>query len=346
MSASGPSLSATSSAGSLLAPPEARAHARFPAEFGQRVLLTVDTEEEFDWNAPFDRTSHGLKHVSQLAKFQLFCEEIGAHPVYLVDWPITEAPAAVELIKDAVARGKAELGMQLHPWVNPPFDEELSARNSFPGNLPVEIEAAKFHALRDRIETVFGSPPLAYRAGRYGVGPNTAQLLCDAGISIDTSVRTLFDYSAHGGPDFSAHPAVPYWVTEAQSVLELPITSAYWGILRQQGSALHRLQRHTPTFFAAFSRFRLLERIALTPEGVTIEEAVRGVDMALDDGMPLLVLSFHSPSLAPGFTPYAPDAAGVEAIYAWLRAVYAYLRQRSVANATLASVLVAARAGE
>ncbi|NQX94176.1 MAG: WalW protein [Erythrobacter sp.] len=345
MTARGPSPDdrTPSTSASLLRPPASGAVASFTEDFGQRVLLTVDTEEEFDWNGSFQRSGYGLEHVSELARFQSFCEEIGAHPVYLVDWPITEAPKAVEIIGDAVARGKAELGMQLHPWVNPPFDEELSAHNSFPGNLSPELEAAKFHALLEQIETTFGTRPVMYRAGRYGVGPNTANLLSEAKISLDTSIRALFDYSAQGGPDFSGHPPVPYWTSEDRSVLELPITSTYWGILRQQGPALHRLQRHVPTFFAGFSRFKLLERIALTPEGVTIEEAIRGVDIALDDGLPLLVLSFHSPSLAPGFTPYAPDQAGVEAIYAWLRAVYAYLGQRGVQNARAAQVIEATR---
>lgn len=349
MPAHGSSPLGESSEESLLHPPTPSAMARFAQSFGQRVVLTVDTEEEFNWNAPFQRTGHGLEHTKRLARFQAFCEEIGALPVYLVDWPITQAPHAVDVIRDAMARGTAELGMQLHPWVNPPFDEEVNARNSFPGNLAPEIEAAKFHALRDQIETVFGRAPIAYRAGRYGVGPQTSRLLREAGIAIDTSVRPLFDYSAQGGPDFSQHPATPYWMgareSEESGLLELPITSTYWGVLRRQGPGLHRLQRHLPTFFGAFSRFSLLERIALTPEGVTIEEAIRGIDIALDDGLPVLVLSFHSPSLAPGHTPYAPDEAGVEAIYDWLRAVYAYLRQRGVENVTLPRLLEAARAG-
>lgn len=339
MTAGGPG----SHSGSPLAVPSPRQRVQFPDSFGRRVLLTVDTEEEFDWNAPFQRTGYGLGHVSQLSRFQSFCEEIGALPIYLVDWPITEAPEAVEVISDAVARSAAQLGMQLHPWVNPPFEEEVNARNSFAGNLPPELEAAKFKALRERIEETFGSPPLIYRAGRYGLGPATASMLSENVLAIDTSVRSLFDYSAQGGPDFSRHPAHPYWLDEAQSVLELPLTSTFWGILRRQGHAVHRLQRHVPTFFAGFSRSGLLERIALTPEGVSIEEAVRGIDIALDDGLPLLVLSLHSPSLAPGFTPYAPDEAAVEAIYAWLRAVYAYLRQRDVANVTLEQVLAASR---
>ena len=35
-------------------------------------------------------------------------------------------------------------------------------------------EGGLFRRLRDAIEAGFGSPPLIYRAGRYGVGPATA----------------------------------------------------------------------------------------------------------------------------------------------------------------------------
>lgn len=326
---------------SMTVPPSADTLCRFAPEFGQRVLLTVDTEEEFDWNAPFSRTQHGLRHVAAIPRFQAYCETIGAHPVYLVDWPIANDPAAVEILRDAARRGKAEIGVQLHPWVNPPFDEEVSARNSYAGNLPRELEAAKFTALRDRIEEAFGAAPRIYRAGRYGLGPNTADILKANGITIDTSVRSLFDYRAQAGPDFSAHPLAPYWVDEERTLLELPVTTVYWGVLRQLGRHLQRAQRHMPTFFGGFARFRMLERIALTPEGVTAEEAIRGIDIGLDEGLPLLVLSLHSPSLAPGFTPYASSEAEVEAVYEWLGNIYAYLDQRAVRSITVEEVIAA-----
>lgn len=326
---------------SMLELPPARSTARFAPEFGQRVLLTVDTEEEFDWKAPFQRKGYGLSHVSAIPRFQSFCERIGARPVYLVDWPIATDPQAVEIIGDAVRRSTAEVGVQLHPWVNPPFDEEVNTRNSFAGNLPPAVESAKFMALRDRIESAFGTPPLIYRAGRYGLGPHTANVLKNAGIRIDTSVRPLFDYSLDGGPDYSHHPVSPYWVDRDQRLLELPVTSAYSGPLRRIGPVLHRVQRHVPTMFSGFSRLRLLERIALTPEGVSVAEAIRGVDIAVDSGLPVLVLSFHSPTLAPGHTPYAKDGAAVDALYDWFAAIYAALDQRGVRSATVSEIIAA-----
>lgn len=325
----------------MLTPPLDIAAARFASDFGQRVLLTVDTEEEFDWDGPFRRDGYGLDHVDQIARFQTFCEGLGVSPVYLVDWPIATDARATEIIGDAVKRRAAEVGVQLHPWVNPPFEEEVSAANSYAGNLPPELEAAKFMALRDQIEKALGIAPLIYRAGRYGLGEHSAALLKQAGIKLDTSVRSLFDYSAQHGPDYSKHPLTPYWVDDERALLELPVTSAYWGILRQLGVPLQRLQRHFPTFYAAFAKTGVLERIALTPEGVTAEEAIRGIDIALDDGLPLLVLSFHSPSLAPGHTPYVKSAEDVETLYDWFSQIYAYLGQRGVRNTTVSEIIAA-----
>lgn len=327
--------------GSMLEVPPAGRSAVFAPGFGQRVLLTVDTEEEFDWRAPFRREGYGTSHVAAIPRFQTFCERIGAHPVYLVDWPIVNDRQAVEVIGDAVRRGTAEVGVQLHPWVNPPFDEAVSTANSFAGNLPRGLEAAKFTLLRDAIERAFGSPPLIYRAGRYGLGPNTAALLKQAGIKLDTSVRPLFDYSNEGGPDYSNHPLEPYWVDADHRLLELPVTSAYWGPLRALGPLIHRVQRHVPTFFSGFSRLRLLERIALTPEGVSPAEALRGIDLSVDAGLPVIVLSFHSPTLAPGHTPYARTEAQVEELYQWFERVYAHLAARGIASCTVAQIIAA-----
>src|SRR5687767_11670631 len=120
--------------------PAPGSRARFEPGFRTRSLLTVDTEEEFDWDGAFTRDRHGLTHVPRIARFQEFCEGLQVSPVYLVDWPIATSAAAVEIIGAAVKAGRAEVGIQLHPWVNPPFDEELSAANSYAGNLPRDLE--------------------------------------------------------------------------------------------------------------------------------------------------------------------------------------------------------------
>lgn len=328
--------------GNLLDPPTASSKARF-ADDAPRFILTVDTEEDFDWDQPLSRDSHDTRHVPKLRKFQQFCENEGVVPIYLVDWPIATSRTAREILREPVLAGRAEIGVQLHPWVNPPFQEEVTQHNSFAGNLPPELEEEKLVALRDAIEENFGIAPLIYRAGRYGLGPNTAQLLAIHGIAIDTSVRPLFDYSSAGGADYRGHPLHPYWVDEDRTLLELPLTSTFWGMLRRQGDLIYPRLWRMPAMRGVLARLGLLERVPLTPEGVSVEEAIRGIDMALDDGLPMLVLSFHSPSLRPGSTPYVRDDDDLDALYDWWRRIFAYLEQRGVKPSCVRDVMASVK---
>ena len=319
--------------------PPAGPRARFAPEFGRRVLLTVDTEEEFDWNGPFTRDLHGLTHLPRLRNFQAFCEAQEIVPCYLVDWPVANSVLAKDILAGPIARGTAEIGIQLHPWVNPPFEEEVSVPNSYAGSLPPDLERAKFLRLRDAIAENFGANPQIYRAGRYGFGPATTDLLREAGVAIDTSFRSNFDYRAGHGPDFSGYPLEPFWLDGAMSVLELPLTTVYWGMLRRQGRLLHPLLSRMPALGGLAAKLGLLERIPLTPEGTNIDEAIRALDMALDDELPLIVLSFHSPSLALGHTPYVETDADLDALYGWFRAVFAYLGQHGVRPTSVSDIM-------
>ena len=62
------------------------------------------------------------------------------------------------------------------------------------------------YSLRDAIEETYGTAPIIYRAGRYGLGPATKAILHDCGVVIDSSVRALYDYSPGEGGDYSAFP--------------------------------------------------------------------------------------------------------------------------------------------
>jgi len=314
---------------------------RFAPDFGQRFLLTVDTEEEFDWSKPLHPEGHTLHSVTRLARFQQFCEGQGVVPVYLVDYPVASSPFAAEVLRDAVTAGRAEIGVQLHPWVNPPFGEQVNEFNSFAGNLPPELEHAKFAKLRSTIEQAFGATPRIYRAGRYGVGPNTPAILKDHGIAIDTSVRARFDYSSEGGGNFRDLPIRPWWVDRPGGLMELPLTTVYWGGLARAGHWLYPRLWRVPRLRGALARVGLLERIPLTPEGVNEVEARRGIKAAVREGLPVLVFSFHSPSLQPGHTPYVRSEEDLDAFYSWWRAAFALLAEHGVRPTTVTGIMAA-----
>jgi hypothetical protein len=323
----------------ISAPPPPGRKARFAGQFGCRYLITVDTEEEFDRTKPRVRERHGLDHLPRLAKFQEFCEGHGVVPTYLVDWPVATSSLAAEILRPALAARRAEIGVLLNPSVNPPFDGEPTPRDTLAGNLPAELEATKFRNLRQMIEDKFGFAPLIFRAVGYGAGPGTAAMLSEGGVAIDTSVRAKFDYSARGGPYYRRHPLEPDWLDEDRNLLELPLTSVFWGMLRRQGDWLYPTLRRVPPLRGVLSYLGVLERISLTPEGVGVEEAIRGIDIAIDDGLPLLVFSFHSPSLQPGQTPFVRDQEDLDSLYDWWRRVLAYCDLRGVKPTSVAQIM-------
>ncbi len=304
---------------------------------GPRFIITVDTEEEFDWSAPFSRDQHGTTHVAAIPRFQSLCDEFEVQPCYLVDYPISQDDNAAELLSGYAHNGRAEIGIQLHPWVNPPFKEAITVNNSFACNLPAELEREKLTKLYLAIVDHMGVRPDAYRAGRYGAGPSTPSILADLDIAIDSSVRSRFDYSAQGGPDYSEHPTNPYWLVQNQ-VLELPLTTVFAGSLRGAGDVIFGRWFASDTARSMLARSTMLERIALTPEGIPVNKAIEGIDLALDEGVQILNISFHSPSLAPGHTPYVRTADQLEVFYQWWNIIFRHLKEKDVRPTTIAEI--------
>jgi hypothetical protein len=304
---------------------------------GPVFVLTVDTEEEFDWTKPFSRSGYGTEHLRSIPRFQAVCTEFGVKPCYLVDYPVTEDKFGVEMLGGFADGGQAEIGVQLHPWVNPPFSEILSDMNSYACNLPESQERAKLSALHAAVVSRFGIRPDVYRAGRYGAGPQTGAILADLGISIDSSVRSRFDYSSQGGPDYTQYPVAPYWLNRGQ-LLELPLTTVFSGAMRSVGDVVFGEWFASQAARSMLARSGLLERIALTPEGISLAKAVQAIDIALSEGVSVLNLSFHSPSLAVGNTPYVRDEMQLELLYDWFTGVFTHLRSTGVRAVTMAEI--------
>ena len=256
----------------------------------------------------------------------------------MVDHPVATDPRAIDLIGPLLTAGST-VGAQLHPWVTPPFDEVLSPRNSFAGNLPKDLEAAKIDALTDAIATGFGVPPTTYRAGRYGIGPATFELLAERGYRLDTSMRPGFDYSAEGGPDFSAIGSHAFRVG---GLIELPSTTVFTGLARGGGMALYRAGGRLRKGRALLARAGLLERIPLTPEGIPVAEALEAIRVAVGEGLRVLSFAFHSPSLTPGHTPYVRDGADLAMFWRWWDRVLAELDRLGVQPCGLEALIEAA----
>jgi hypothetical protein len=310
----------------------------WPEDFGTRFTVFVDTEEEFDWNAPLSRDAHATASIRAVPEAHHRFADHGVPLTYMVDYPIVADPHAVEILRGVLADGVSAIGTQLHAWVNPPFEEALTPRNSYAGNLGTSLEAAKLDMLTDAIVQAFGTRPRAYRAGRYGIGPDTLGLLAKRGYRLDSSIRARYRYDADGGPDFSR---VGNHAFRRDGIVELPLTTAFTGLLGRIGPSLHGPLGALPKGRGLFARGGLLSRVALTPEDMPLADAREAIAVALGDGVRVLTFSFHSPSLEPGHTPYVRDATDLARLYHWWDTVLGDLARRGVRAASLDEVIAA-----
>jgi len=296
---------------------------RLPADAPPALLVVIDTEEEFDWSRPFDRARTSVEAMRDVGRAQELFDRLGVRPVYVIDQPIASQEIGWRPLKEYQDDGRAVIGAHLHPWVTPPFEEELCDANSYPGNLPAELEERKLAHLARTIERNLGRRPTIYKAGRYGFGPNTAAILERLGFRCDLSPCAGFDLSADGGPDWSRLTPDAYRFGPGGRLLGLPATGAFVGWLAAWGAGLHRAAGRAPLRQVRapgiLSRSGALERLLLSPEGYTPAHLRRLTRALLRRGVRILSFSFHSPSLRPGCTPYVRSEADLKDLLASCR---------------------------
>jgi hypothetical protein len=310
--------------------PQPHRYCDLPESGAPALVAVVDTEEEFDWSAPFDRASTAVTHMAAIHRVQDVFEALGVVPSYLVSYAIVAQEEGYRHLEPYVEAGRAVIGAHLNPWATPPYRERVNTVNSYPGNLPRDLEAAKLAALCRQIERSLGVRPRVYKAGRYGKGPNTEAILEEQGFEVDISPAPAMDLRADGGPDYTRSSARPFLFGSGRLLLCLPNTGAFVGWLRKLGPALHPLMEHESIarlrLPAIASRLRLLERLRLTPEGYTLAEMKRLTRALLASDQRTFVLSLHSPSVVPGKTPYVRSDAELAALLQRLRDYLTFFR--------------------
>src|SRR5262245_48357744 len=106
-----------------------------PADEPPRLFVVVDTEEEFDWSAPFRRENTNVSAIPALTRLQARLDRFGLKPTYVIDYPVATKPEAYPVLRTLAHSHQCEIGAHLHPWVTPPFEETVNRTNSFACNL-------------------------------------------------------------------------------------------------------------------------------------------------------------------------------------------------------------------
>ncbi len=281
---------------------------KLPQDMPPKLIVVIDTEEEFDWSSAPSRDATSVSAMRHIQRVQNIFDEYNLVPCYVVDYPVASKKESYEVLKDIQQGGRCEIGAHLHPWVNPPFDEEISGFNTFPGNLPSNLEEEKLRILHAVIKANIGIDTKIYKAGRYGFGPSSTDILQRLGFDIDLSFCPPVDYSKEGGPDFSSYKAEPFWFGGTK-ILEIPVTGAFVGWAGVASKSIYRIANRliklrVPGVLAKISA---VDRLMLSPEGFDTDEHIKITNCLYKRGVRTFTWSFHSPSVVPGNTPYVKN---------------------------------------
>jgi hypothetical protein len=304
---------------------------RFDASQPPTLFIVVDTEEEFNWAGPFSRDHTSVTAIARLGVLQDVFDRVGVRPTYAIDYPVATRPESVRVIRGLYESGRCDIGAHLHPWVTPPFDEDVNRRNSFACNLHPALERAKLEGLTTAVAENIGIRPVVYKAGRYGLGAATVESLRALDYTVDTSINPLMDYSAEGGPNFEGFDARPFFFSDAPDLLEIPCTHGFAGFARRAGLPLHRAAGRPPLarlrMTGVLSRSGALNKIMLSPETSTLAEMCAVARALLADGLRTFTLTLHSPSVEPGHTPYVRTASERERLLGAIEAFCTFFRE-------------------
>lgn len=299
-----------------------------PPDAAPLLFVVVDTEEEFDWNAPFDRGNTSVSAIRGLLEFQNVFDRFRIRPTFVIDYPVATKREAFEVIRSLVDSHRAGVGAHLHPWVTPPFTEAVNRSNSYGCNLGANVEEAKLRVLTESIEQNVGVRPRIYKAGRYGFGSSTVAVLERLEYDTDLSVNPLMNFNADNGPNFEAFSATPFFFGTTRRLLEVPCTHGFAGFARAMGRSLHRVSEaslfRALRFTGILRRTGALNKIMLSPETSSLDEMKAVTRSLLADGVRTFTVTFHSPSVEPGHTPYVRTAADLRAFVGRLESFFDY----------------------
>ncbi len=269
-------------------------------------VLSIDTEEEWDWRGPFPDEVGNVANVEQIPAFQQLCEQLGIRPTYLVDYAVADDADCVAILRDPLARQACEIGAHLHPWVNPPFYGKTGEAESHVINLPLEQVEAKLDALVKKLTFEFGQSPKSFRTGRWGINGDVLKLLANKGFTVDSSVYPFYEnefFSCHGAPELPYWPdyTAPLTSGSQRDIFELPVTAGFSRGDFQTSNKVHQFLAQPalswlhPVGLAWHTH--ILRKIYLSPELDTAADMLTLCSQAIAKGHPVLHMYLHSSSL-------------------------------------------------
>lgn len=277
-------------------------------------VITIDVEED-DWG---NYLSEGcsLDNIGEITQLQKLFDKYDVQPTYLINYPVASDKRSASMFQEYLHDGKCEIGAHCHPWNTPPLEEEVGHYNSMLCNLDGDLQHRKIECLHEVISQNLGVSPVAFRAGRWGIGNATFAALERLGYKVDTSVMAFQNWTAYHGPDFSAYGPEPFRFESddlsckciSGSLFQVPATV---GILPRNNFICRSLERLLPTrslkqpdLVRWLHRLKVSDRIYLSPELSDARQMIVLARWMRAQGYSCLNMFFHSTSLLPGLSPF------------------------------------------
>jgi len=292
------------------------------------LSISIDTEED-NWSPAIQGVT--VRNIQELPKLSELFTSLGVRATYFATYQVVANPDSAAVLRDLHDQGIAEIGAHLHPWNTPP-ECGIESRVTMLRDYPPECQRHKLERLLREFDDSLGFKPTSFRAGRFGVGRSTIELLIQSGIYVDSSVTPLLSWEGSGGPSFLTAPGGLYRLdgvgnvripTESGVLVEFPITV---GFTRFPPSSWPRIAAGLATPWArglrvlgVASRVGFLRRVVLGPETHTVPDMLSVSQRLIEANAPFLHLFFHSNSLLPGRTPFVRTDSDVTRLYDSLR---------------------------
>jgi len=295
------------------------------------LLVGIDTEGDNQWSADARRNQR-FENIYALPRLHGIFQKHRVRPTYLVTWPVATDPRSAAVLRELLSGRDCEVGAHHHAWETPPCTEDDVRRHAYALQLPASQFAAQVASLTAAVGDAVGERPLSYRSGRFGFSAAHVSDLERAGYTVDSSVAPLFYEGHKGGPDFVGAPPSPYFlayddptVPGTSNLLELPVSAA---LNRRVPPFLERLYARAPK---PYTTKRVIKKL-----GIAHVQWLRPSYSSADDmcalarrmkaaGVPILNVIFHSSEAIVGGSPYNSTARELDAFFARLEQVLAYM---------------------
>jgi hypothetical protein len=293
--------------------------------------MTIDTEEEWDWNAGWPVKDLSVKNVRNLPRFQDLFDRHGVAATYFTAQAVFDDAEARAILLDIAKRERVEIGMHIHPWNTPPLADHgpVSVRETYLHNLPDELIDAKLNSVYQRFAD-YGLRPTSFRGGRFSSGGRIHQFLRDKGFLVDSSVVPYSRWDEDGAPDYRHRHLNPVRLPPRhegdQPLWEVPVTLgftrrpfAFWGRLydRIAHSWLSKLR-----LIGLAERLGVVRKVWLNFEAPLGRRMLPFLEQLRGWNLPSVCFMVHSSSLMAGGNPLTPTQADEDRIFNQMEEVF------------------------